>query len=270
MVRDGCRGVNARGPVVTVDGELHQAKAGNHRGPLSRGATESGKHTWNTHQILPLLLVAVLDRELAGELIRAARRRVSHHRDELSRWDAVAGDGDHGVNMATALTEAVNRLDEEIETPAQVFRTTGRAFHDAVGGAAGALFGAFFGAVGAQLNRSANPATTADLVAGLEKGLARVLRIGRVEPGEKTMVDALEPAVDAARTASGEGMSLAEALSAAARAARQGFLSTSTMRPTAGRARYAADRSVGTPDPGACTVALIFEAWGETAGKADR
>lgn len=209
----------------------------------------------------------MLDGDLSRRLLDAARRRVSDHQDELSRLDAVAGDGDHGVNMATALSEATGRIEAlDDPTPAEVFRTTGRAFHDAVGGAAGALFGSFFGAIGGQLNRSANPAAPADLVAGMEKGLARVIRIGKVEPGQKTMVDALSPAVDAARTASGEGASLAGMLSATARAARQGAASTGSMEPRAGRARYAAEQSVGTQDPGACTVALIFESWAETAG----
>ncbi len=197
-------------------------------------------------------------------MVDAARRRVSDHQDELSRLDAVAGDGDHGVNMATALSEAMERIEASDDpTPAEVFRTTGRAFHDAVGGAAGALFGSFFGAIGGQLNRSDNPATPADMVTGMEKGLTRVMRIGKVEPGQKTMVDALTPAVDAARTASGEGASLARILDAAARAARQGALSTTSLEPRAGRARYAAEQSIGSEDPGACTVALIFEAWAE-------
>ena len=191
---------------------------------------------------------------------------MSDHQDELSRLDAVAGDGDHGVNMATALSEAMERIEAlDDPTPAEVFRATGRAFHDAVGGAAGALFGSFFGAIGGQLNRSDNPATPADMVTGMEKGLTRVMRIGKVEPGQKTMVDALTPAVDGARTASGEGASVARILHAAARAARQGAASTASMEPRAGRARYAAEQSIGTEDPGACTVALIFEAWAETA-----
>ena len=207
----------------------------------------------------------MLDSQLARDLIRTAAHRVSEQQDELSRLDAVAGDGDHGVNMATALTEAATRLDDTVQTPAQVFRATGRTFHDTVGGAAGALFGAFFGAIGGQLNRAGTPAEAADLVAGLEKGLARVMRIGRVEPGQKTMVDALAPAVDAAGSALAEGASLGGVLEAASRAARAGFLSTAGMRPTAGRARYAAQQSLGTPDPGACSVALVFEAWAATA-----
>lgn len=210
----------------------------------------------------------MLERELAIELIRAAAARVSQHRDELSRLDAVAGDGDHGVNMATALAEAATRITKsDIATPAEVFRTTGRAFHDTVGGAAGALFGAFFGAIAGQLNRSANPASPTDFAAGLEKGLSRVMRTGRAETGQKTMVDALAPAVEHARYATGKGATLAEVLSSAAQAARQGAQSTASMTPTAGRARYAAEHSLGTEDPGACTVALIFEAWAQTAGE---
>ena len=167
--------------------------------------------------------------------------------------------------MATALTEATKRITGSSDTtPGDVFRTTGRAFHDTVGGAAGALFGAFFGAVGGQLKRSPVPASAADVVAGMEKGLVRVMRIGKVTTGEKTMVDALAPAVDDARNASDNGASLAGVLSAAARAARRGAESTASMEPRAGRARYARDRSIGTEDPGACTVALTFEAWAET------
>ena len=214
----------------------------------------------------------MLEPQLAKRLIVAAARRVSDHQDELSRLDAVAGDGDHGVNMATALTDATKRITEsDVTTPGDVFRTTGRSFHDTVGGAAGALFGAFFGAIGGQLNRSAVPASAADLVAGMEKGLARVMRIGKVSTGEKTMVDALAPAVEDARQASGDGASPAGVLSAAARAARRGAESTASMEPRAGRARYARERSIGTEDPGACTVALIFEAWADSTeqGPAD-
>ena len=208
----------------------------------------------------------MLDGDLSRRLIDAARHRVCDHQDDLSRLDAVAGDGDHGVNMATALSEATGRIEGlSAPTPAEVFSTTGRAFHDAVGGAAGALFGAFFGAIGGQMNRSGNQAAPADLVAGMEKGLSRVMRIGRVEPGRKTMVDALSPAVGAARTAAGQEASLAGVLQAAARAAREGAASTASMEPGAGRARYAAEQSIGTEDPGACTVAYILEAWSDVA-----
>lgn len=208
----------------------------------------------------------MLDGDLAKRLIGAAQRRVSAHRNELSRLDAMAGDGDHGVNMAAALSEATKRIEaSQKTTAAEVFRATGRAFHDTVGGAAGALFGSFFGAVAGQLSSPIDPPSTSQFVSGLEKGLARVTRLGRVKPGDKTMVDALGPAVANALTVLGKEKSLAEVLSAAAQAARQGAASTAVMRPQAGRARYAAQQSMGAEDPGACTVALIFEAWSDVS-----
>lgn len=208
----------------------------------------------------------MFDRELAVRLVVSAARRVADHQDELSRLDAVAGDGDHGVNMATALAEAERRTgDPNQATAAGVMRVSARAFHDTVGGAAGALFGSFFGALAGQLRKSEKP-DTSDFVEGLHKGLARVTRVGRSAPGQKTMIDALAPAVQAAESAYDAGECLAGVVAAAAAAARQGAISTAEMRPTAGRARYAAERSVGTPDPGASTVALLFEAWADELG----
>ncbi len=205
----------------------------------------------------------MIDRQIAARLVISAERRIADHQDELSRLDAVAGDGDHGVNMAAALAEAVHRLARiDSDHAGDVFRTTGQAFHDTVGGAAGALFGSFFGALGARLSRSEEPGVP-ELVDGLRKGLARVTRVGRSAVGQKTMVDALAPAVESAEVACRAGESLPGVVSAAARAARRGAHATSAMRPSAGRARYAADRSVGTEDPGARTVSLILAAWAD-------
>ena len=205
----------------------------------------------------------MIDRDLAARLVVAACRRVRDHRDELSRLDSVAGDGDHGVNMATALAEAARRAEQGDQgTAADVMRATGSAFHETVGGAAGALFGAFFGALAGGLSRASVPDAAA-LVAGMEKGLARVARVGKAEPGHKTMIDALAPAVrDARRSLEREG-DLESVVTAAARAAREGARSTAGMRPSAGRARFAPDHSLGTEDPGANTVALVLESWAD-------
>ena len=205
----------------------------------------------------------MIDRDLAARLVVAACRRVGDHREELSRLDSVAGDGDHGVNMATALAEAARRVEQGAHgTPADVMRATGSAFHETVGGAAGALFGAFFAALAGGLSRTPTPDAAA-LVAGMEKGLARVARVGKAEPGHKTMIDALAPAVhDARRSLEREG-DLEAVITAAARAARQGAGATAGMRPSAGRARFAPDHSLGTEDPGANTVALVLESWAD-------
>ncbi len=205
----------------------------------------------------------MFDRNLAHRMIAAATRRVTRLQDELSRLDSVAGDGDHGVNMATALAEAVRRGEQHRhQTAGDVFRVAGKAFHDTVGGAAGALFGAFFGVLGARLNRVEAP-DAADFVLGLQDGLARVMRIGRSGPGQKTMIDALAPATDRAVESLEAGADLTGVVVAAAQGAREGAASTAAMRPAAGRARYAPDAGVGFEDPGACTVALMLEAWAD-------
>ena len=205
----------------------------------------------------------MIDRDLAVRLVVAASRRVNDHQEELSRLDSVAGDGDHGVNMATALAEAARRAEQgDHSTAADVIRATGSAFHETVGGAAGALFGSFFGALAASLSRSPAP-DASRLVAGMEKGLARVARVGKAEPGHKTMIDALAPAVSDARKSLDREDDLGSVMAAAARAARQGARATAGMRPSAGRARFAPDHSLGTEDPGAHTVALVLESWAD-------
>ena len=168
----------------------------------------------------------MIDRDLAVRLVVAAHARVNDHQEELSRLDSVAGDGDHGVNMATALAEAARRAEQDDHgTAAGVIRATGSAFHETVGGAAGALFGAFFGAVAGQLSKAAAPDAT-QLVVGMEKGLARVVRVGKAEPGHKTMIDALAPAVSDARESLDRENGLEAVMAAAARAARRGATAT--------------------------------------------
>lgn len=204
-----------------------------------------------------------VDREMAARLIVATARSIGEHKDELSRLDAVAGDGDHGVNMSVAFAEAERRAgDPTRTTAAAVFEAAGRSFHQTVGGSAGALFGAFFGALSSWLAKVAVP-ETADLVAGLRKGLDRVTRLGGAVPGHKTMVDALSPALEAAEDMVARRASPTRVMAAAAEAARTGADATAAMYPKAGRARYSPESSVGSEDPGAITVALMFEAWAE-------
>jgi len=207
--------------------------------------------------------VTAFDASVAVRLVRSAAARLAEQSDELSRLDAIAGDGDHGVNMSTAFADAVRRIaDQPPKTAADVFRSTSAAFQETVGGASGALLGAFFGAVARGLDGNDAPGP-AEVAIALRQGADRLIRVGRTELGQKTMVDALVPAVEACVTATEEGAELAPAFAAAATAARDGADATATMKPAAGRARYAAERSLGTPDPGAMTIAHIFAAWAE-------
>lgn len=208
--------------------------------------------------------MSTLDCATAVKLIEAAARAVREHADELSRLDAVAGDGDHGVNMAAGFAEAERRIAARPHAVlADVFRLTGASFLEVVGGAAGALMGALFTALAGRLSHVADPGAV-DFVGGLQSGLSRVMGVGKSGPGDKTMIDALHPAVEAAERALAAGGDLAQVTEAAAEGASRGAAKTADMRPTAGRARYAADQSIGTRDPGATSVAVVFRAWADT------
>ena len=200
----------------------------------------------------------------AVAMIRATVSRIDNSARELSRLDAVAGDGDHGVNMAAGFRNAEARLaTEQPAIAADVFAAVGQTFGESAGGSAGALFGALFGALGGRLGRSPAPEAR-DLVDGLELATKRVALIGQVKVGAKTMLDALEPATRAAREALDAGGGLADVVSAAAVASRHGAAATADMRAVAGRARHAPNGAVGTRDPGAVTISIMFTAWAET------
>ena len=194
-------------------------------------------------------------------LVIAAADSIDDHVDELSRLDAAVGDGDHGVNVATAMTYArreVAALNNPL--PSEVLAVVALGFLDEMGGAAGALFGSFFRAAGRSF-ADATEITSLQLADAIDAGTAVVMRRGKAEPGDKTMVDALAAAAAAGRKAADEAIPVGAALAAIATAARQGAESTTAMTASRGRARYAEDKSIGIQDAGATTVALLCEAW---------
>lgn len=194
-------------------------------------------------------------------LVLASANAVEAQVDELSRLDAAVGDGDHGVNVATAMgytRRHVEQLDDP--TPTEVMTVAATGFLDEMGGAAGALFGSFFRAV-ARSFKGETTTTPLQIADALEAGSAIVMRRGKAQPGDKTMVDALVPAATAARLAADDNATIAEAFDSVARAARRGAEATTAMTAALGRARYAEEKSVGIQDAGATSVAIIFEAW---------
>ncbi len=208
-----------------------------------------------------------LDTELLAAMMANTALRLAASADELSRIDAVAGDGDHGVNVSAAFADASARLTEACPAlPSDVFLVVGRSFSEGGGGSAGALFGAYFAALGKRLALVANPGV-GTFAEGLEAGTLRVAELGRVALGDKTMFDALEPAALAARDAVTAGGDLAVLVGAAAEAAARGAAATADMVAKAGRARYAEAGAVGTRDPGALSVSLMFKAWEEVVMK---
>ncbi|MDX2343523.1 MAG: dihydroxyacetone kinase subunit L, partial [Acidimicrobiia bacterium] len=144
--------------------------------------------------------------------------------------------------------------------PSEVLLLVARGFLDEMGGAAGALFGSFFRAAGRSFADAPGIATAA-LADAFEAGTEIVMRRGKAEPGDKTMVDALVAATAASRKAASDAIPVGDALDAIAAAARQGAELTKDMTASRGRARYAEEKAIGVQDAGATTVALLCEAW---------
>ncbi|MEN2738997.1 dihydroxyacetone kinase family protein [Microbacterium sp. X-17] len=205
----------------------------------------------------------------AAELVRELLRE---REDELGAIDAVAGDGDHGRGMlrgAEAATAAIDRAVERGAGAGAVLAAGGRAWAELAGGTSGVLWGAALEAAGATLDDTAT--TFADDGAGtaIAAFTAAILDLGRAEPGDKTLVDALLPFRDALADRLDAGAPLAVAWRDAAQDASRAADATSALRPKRGRARPLADKSVGTPDAGATSLALIVTALGAQLARGD-
>jgi phosphoenolpyruvate---glycerone phosphotransferase subunit DhaL len=181
--------------------------------------------------------------------------------DHLTQLDSAIGDGDHGINMTRGMRAVLAAL-ADADEPAAGKRLilAGKTLVSTVGGASGPLWGSALRRAGRSVGDGAldGPA----LVAALDAALAAVQELGAAEPGDKTMVDALGPAVAALRERLDAGDALPEALAAAADAAEDGARATTPMQARKGRASYLGERSVGHQDPGATSTALIIRALG--------
>ncbi|KTS11224.1 dihydroxyacetone kinase [Microbacterium testaceum] len=194
--------------------------------------------------------------------IHAFRDAVQQHKDELTRLDSEIGDADHGSNMARGLDAVVAKLDPAPATPAELFKTVGMTLVSSVGGASGPLYGTFFLRMGPAL--TSDDADAAALGAALRAGVDGVVARGRAELGDKTMIDALAPALDAWDTAVTDGADPAGAARAAAEAAARGRDATEPLVARKGRASYLGERSAGHLDPGATSATLLLEALRDT------
>ena len=209
---------------------------------------------------------AGLDAAWATAWIRRAAESIAEHRVELITLDRAIGDGDHGENMDRGFQAVVAKLDAaaELATPAEVLKLVATTLISTVGGASGPLFGtAFLKASGAVTGQeSLDGSAIAALLAAARDGI--VLR-GKAEVGDKTMVDAWTPAVEAAQAASADGSSAATVLAAAADAAQGGAESTDPLVARKGRASYLGERAVGHRDPGSVSSVLLLRAAAEAA-----
>ena len=208
-----------------------------------------------------------LDAAWARRWIELAAADVAEQRDYLVDLDRAIGDGDHGENMDRGFKAAVEALGQaEPASVAEVLKTVAKTLMSTVGGAAGPLYGtAFLRASKAAGDGDLDGAGVAAVIAGALDGIqAR----GKATTGEKTMVDAWTPALEAARAAAESGSDPAAVLEAAATAAEAGAAATEPMRATKGRASYLGERSIGHLDPGAVSTSLILRAAVRAAGEA--
>lgn len=183
---------------------------------------------------------------------------VSADADRLTRLDAAIGDGDHGTNLARGLAAATATLPEKVP-PGKVLIATGRALLSKTGGASGPLYGGALRAAGKALG-DASEVGAAELGGALRAALEAIQSLGGAVPGDKTMVDALDPAVAAYETALAAGDDLGACCAAALEGAEKGAEATVALQARKGRASYLGARSVGHEDPGAASTVLLFKA----------
>jgi dihydroxyacetone kinase-like protein len=210
--------------------------------------------------------VDTLDLDAGRAWIEAVTASITRHKDELTDLDAAIGDADHGANMHRGFTAVSAAIGGGFapDTVGQLLSKVGMTLISSVGGASGPLYGSAFRAMGRQL---ATPEADADQLAlALRAGLDSVRALGAAAAGDKTMIDALTPAVAAFDDAVVKGLGLGAAARAAAVAAEEGAHATVPMQARKGRASYLGERSIGHQDPGATSTALIFAALAETVG----
>ncbi len=196
------------------------------------------------------------------------RDSVHEHRDHLTDLDAAIGDADHGTNLTRgmdAVMEALGADENALPDPADLLKTVGMRLVSTVGGASGPLYGTFFLRAATTVGHVETvDAQTA--VAMVRAGVDGLAARGKAEPGDKTMVDALSPAVEALADAVTNGDTLATAMRAAAEAAAAGRDATTPMQARKGRASYLGERSIGHTDPGAASATLLLEAFADALG----
>ena len=189
---------------------------------------------------------------------------IAEHRTELVKLDTAIGDGDHGTNMDRGMRKVVEKLEAtEGEDIGALLKTVGMTLVSTVGGAAGPLYGTLFLQMGAAAAGS-EELDLAGWTAALESGVKGVQARGKAEPGDKTMIDALLPAVAALHE--DDSADLGEALQRSADAAEEGMKATIPLEARRGRASYLGPRSIGHQDPGATSSQLLLAVAAKTLG----
>lgn len=210
-----------------------------------------------------------LGREWAIDWVRRSAATLAEHRVELIHLDRDIGDGDHGENMDRGFQAALGKLDGVADdaSPADVLKLVATTLISTVGGAAGPLYGTAY-LKGSMAVKDASSLDGGAVASFLGAACDGVVARGKAEAGDKTMIDAWLPAVEAAREAASSGADASAVLTAAADAAERGAVATEPLVARKGRASYLGERSAGHRDPGAQSSAYLLRAAAEAAAGA--
>lgn len=202
--------------------------------------------------------------ETAMRILNAVAEKISASAGELGRIDAIAGDGDHGIGVERGVSAARRAAEAALQKGAGVgslLQCAADAWADEAGGTSGAIWGVILNTLGTALGNEKRP-DAQDVARAVVQACSGVMHFGKAKPGDKTLVDVLHPFSDALQAAAGSA-SLAQAWQRAADVARQSAENTAQLVPKIGRARPLAERSLGTPDAGAVSLAMIITTAGE-------
>jgi dihydroxyacetone kinase-like protein len=193
------------------------------------------------------------------EYLQRAADMLAENKEYLTELDSAIGDADHGINMNRGFQAILKKLPSVQDKDAgTILKTAGMTLVSTVGGAGGPLYGTALMQAG-MVVAGKYELTGADILAALEAALKGVMMRGKGKPGEKTMIDAIDPAIKALRESLNNGASTADALERAAAAAEQGMKDTIPMIATKGRASYLGERSRNHQDPGATSSYLLID-----------
>jgi phosphoenolpyruvate---glycerone phosphotransferase subunit DhaL len=199
-------------------------------------------------------------------VVQAMAAAMEENRKHLTKLDSEIGDGDHGNNMHRGFQAALERLEGmEVQTPADVLKAVSTALVGKVGGAAGPLYGTAFLRASTSLSGKED-LSSEDVAEAMEAALGGVKQRGKAEEGDKTMIDALAPAVAAAKEAASSGKGVGEVSREAAEAAGEGSEATVPLTARRGRASYLGERAAGHMDPGARSTYLLLDAAARALG----
>ena len=209
----------------------------------------------------PVGYLTRVDAATVKRWLEGSAATLHEQRDYLTQLDAAIGDADHGTNMDRGFASVVAKLGEldDSTPPGKLLVAAGSTLVSTVGGASGPLWGTALRRAGRSLG-DGESFDGAALALALESALDGVVELGAARPGDKTMVDALEPAVRALRERVDGGAPAEEAVAAAREAAEEGMQATVPLQASKGRASYLGERSIGHQDPGATSTVFILRA----------